>query len=96
MEEDVSQYGNVEKEEEGGDDDECDEEKDVDENIDDDRESLRKSDGDEHGGVDLFGDYSDPHDVNHENLKLPVMGSDGEEEDEGSSSVDGSMYKESV
>ena len=58
------QYANVEKEEEGGDDNECEKENIVDDNVDDDKESGPEADGDEDGVVDLFrADNSDSDDV---------------------------------
>ena len=48
------QYANVEKEEEGRDDNECEKENIVDDNVDDGKESEPEADGDEDGVVDIF------------------------------------------
>ena len=68
----------------------------MDDNVDDDKESKPEADGDADGVVDLSGADSDSDDVNHKNLKLSEVGSDGKEEGEGSLSVDKSMDEESV
>ena len=90
------QYASIEEEEEGGDDNECEEENIVDDNVDDGKESEQEADGDEDGVAELFGEDSDTDDFNHESLKLPGATSDGEEGGEGSSSGDESMHKEGV
>ena len=90
------QYSSIEEEEEGGDDNECEEGNIVDDNFDDDKESEQEADGDEDGVADLFGEYYNADDVNHESLILPGVTSDGEEGGEGSSIRDQSIHEEGV
>ena len=90
------EYANIEGEEEGGDDNECEEENIVDDNVDDDKESDEDADGEEDEGVDLFGEDSDTDNVNHETLKLPGATSDGDEGGEESLSGVESVHEESV
>ena len=68
----------------------------MDDNVDDDKEGEPEVDGDVHGVVDLFGADSDSDNVNHEDLELPGVGSDGKEEGGGSLSGDERMNDESV
>ena len=72
MENMFPEYANIEGEEEGGDDNECEEENIVDDNVDDDKESDKEADGDEDGVVELFGEDSDTDNVNHNPLNYQV------------------------